>query len=320
MIPSNFEMKPTQMEVGFFLQVIKYIQKELLPLFEKGLQVAELSSSMKVKSLELQTLKERSDTLQIKFQISFGRVNTTQACFDEMERSWQEAFVEDMKKKDEELRTLQELTQLQETVASQSQRIDSQQEKIASLLSSKGCEEEPSDEDDQTDLVSRLAECCQAIRVRKYELGNMFSRTDEDSVQRGNIVAHQGCAAVDAYLFKTGKLATDKHLETFNKYYGPVTPETVWDGRDCRKYIQVLDWRCGLVRFGFGSGCGSFARYRKTLLKGSKYTNAIEIEKYFTENAKGPAAWQEMEREYNEEYAIYKLRVADKSRKGKGRG
>jgi hypothetical protein len=150
------------------------------------------------------------------------------------------------------------------------------------------------------DISAPFFKCAEDIRVRKYELE--LRHPDETKVQLGNLAAHQGCAVVDAYQFVHVVLDSKKHLATFNKWYGDVTPESVWEGRGCAKFIKMLDWRCSMYDFTSKTAPGyeesAFARYFNVVMEDNKDKNGAEFEDYLTKHITGIKAMELMEIEF----------------------
>jgi len=189
----------------------------------------------------------------------------------------------------------------QESIVELEQKIEKQRLEIADLTtSSTDTMKAMKVLEDQKCNSEPFFKCAEYIRVRKYELE--LPHWNETRVKLGNLAAHQGCVIVDAYQFLNGVLDSKKHLQTFKKWYGDVTPEVVWEGRGCEKFIKMLDWGCGMYDFTSQATPGyeesDFARYFNVVMEDNKGKPGAKFEDYLTQHITGIKAMELMEIEF----------------------
>lgn len=85
------------------------------------------------------------------------------------------------------------------------------------------------------------------VRLRKIENAASGGILAKECIQAGNLAAHHGSVLADAILFTQHPgLDSDVKTSWFRMYYG-FGPSVVLQLRNCKPFLQALDWRGGVM-------------------------------------------------------------------------
>ncbi|TAQ85881.1 hypothetical protein B7494_g5793 [Chlorociboria aeruginascens] len=130
-------------------------------------------------------------------------------------------------------------------------------------------------------------------------------------LDRGEEACHLGMAQADAALYRPYCPQARTDVETYKSLYG-VDPQWVWDNRESKRLLDILDWRASMKFFHVRSlsilpfETTPFHKEWAAVMKGKEKFSARNFDKFLGEDHAGVSKYDDMKRWYNIHLEKYK--------------
>jgi hypothetical protein len=257
------------------------LAQENAALFKQKLTIRQLSSNIKAKSPEIESLEASLSKKEELHSVVKNQLETsTEEFYKCKEKYCQKLEAEfnsnsvvvslnsQLKRLNTDAlgkeRTIKaqntKIVELEATIKSKNETIDVQQAIIAPLCSEFDLPAPNSEKPVETQLedayqkgrnavfnmLGPLARAGRFIRSRKLEWER--GTKDQKLVELGNKASHYGMALADAVLYQSFCPNKRKDPEIYISFYG-LHPDFVWKNQDCTLLLDILDWRGAMKDF-----------------------------------------------------------------------
>jgi hypothetical protein len=283
------------------------LAQDNVALFKQKLTIRQLSSAIKAKNPEIESLEAH---LSKKQDMQSAMKTQLQKAMEQLAADKQNyrQNVEAQLKSNSLVASLNnQIDRLNNDMLGKEQTIKSQVIKITELKST-------------TKSLLPLSEAGHYIRSRKLEWEKIGTK-NQGLVEWGNKASHYGMAVADAALYQDPCPQKRNDPEVYIAIYG-LHPDFVWANQDSKLLMDILDWRSGMKDYRVTS-------YSRPSYESSKFNilskgffdslsvnpqawGVLPLNKYLRENVTGSKMYMQLKEEHDAALAKHQLYLKNK--------